>query len=223
MAHKHDFIPEKEAAFNDFFKFLVLYVDGKTAGETPEWPFPADALDALHAALDAWETAYQKTLVPHIPAFTQEKRRVRKRSEKTLREFVNRFLRYSPVTAEDRAIMGIPEHDDTRSDIPAPETRPEFNIVVKDICQLKVPFRDQGSSRKARPYGMNGAVISWDVLDAPPATASLLRKTVLATRTPHIFTFSEEDRGKTVYFAMQWQNEKGARGPFSEIQSAVIP
>jgi hypothetical protein len=70
---------------------------------------------------------------------------------------------------------------------------------------------------------MNGAVISWDILDAPPANASLLRNTALATRTPHILTFGEEDRGKTVYIAMQWQNEKGHRGKFSEIQWAVIP
>jgi hypothetical protein len=28
-------------------------------------------------------------------------------------------------------------------------------------------------------------------------------------RTPHILEFTEEERGKTVYVAICWQNEKG--------------
>jgi hypothetical protein len=223
MAHKDDYIPSKDAEFNEFFKFIGIYVDGKTTGENPQWVFPADALAAFHAAWLAWDEAYQKTLVPHIPAFTAEKNRVRKMAEKALRAFVNRCLRYPPVTPEDRAIMKIPEHDDTRTSISTPVSRPEFSIELKDICQLKIPFHDQGSTRKARPYGMNGAVISWDVLDSPPAKAQALRNTVLATRTPHTLTFDEADRGKTVYIALQWQNEKGKRGKHSEIQSAIIP
>ncbi|MDR2068863.1 MAG: hypothetical protein LBP71_03235, partial [Spirochaetaceae bacterium] len=65
--------------------------------------------------------------------------------------------------------------------------------------------------------------ISWAVLDAPPADEKALTNTVLATRTPHVLEFTEEERGKTVYVCLQWQNEKGERGRPSEIQSAVIP
>jgi hypothetical protein len=64
--------------------------------------------------------------------------------------------------------MGIPEKDTTCTPIATPKTRPEFSIAVKDIRRLSIHFRDQGSASKARPYGMNGAVISWAVLDAPP-------------------------------------------------------
>jgi hypothetical protein len=46
---------------------------------------------------------------------------------------------------------------------------------------------------------------------------------VLATRTPHILEFTEEERGKTVYVAICWQNEKGEKGPWSEIESAIVP
>ncbi|MDR2740973.1 MAG: hypothetical protein LBB98_02340 [Treponema sp.] len=35
--------------------------------------------------------------------------------------------------------------------------------------------------------------------------------------------FAEEDRGKTVYIALRQQNEKGSKGPSSEIQSTAIP
>jgi hypothetical protein len=30
-------------------------------------------------------------------------------------------------------------------------------------------------------------------------------------------------RGKTVYFALRWENTRGEKGPWSEIMSAIIP
>jgi hypothetical protein len=80
-----------------------------------------------------------------------------------------------------------------------------------------------GSKSNAKPYGVNGAVIVYAVLDAPPADVSALTRSVLATRTPHILEFTEEERGKTVYVAICWQNEKGEKGPWSEIESAIVP
>jgi hypothetical protein len=87
-------------------------------------------------------------------------------------------------------------------------------------------FHDEETpDSNARPYGMNGAVISFAIShDGHVITDhKQLIHTELATRTPHFLHFEEADRGKTVYIAMQWQNESGARGEFTEIQSAVIP
>jgi len=42
-------------------------------------------------------------------------------------------------------------------------------------------------------------------------------------QTPCALTFSGEHRGKTVYIAAAWQNERGNVGQYSEILSAVIP
>jgi hypothetical protein len=224
MAHTKDFIPSKDSEFNDFFRNVVNVVDEKTGGNRPEWDFiPPGALEEFHEAWNAWDAAYTRIKGPHTSADTAEKSRVRKSSEKTLRTFIKRFLRYPPVTAQDRANMGIPEHDTTRTAIGVPQTRPEFSIVVKDFRRLAVPFRDQGSASKARPYGLSGAVIRWAVLDKPPPGPKALTSFALATRTPYILNFAEEERGKTVYIAMQWQNEKGDVGGFSEIQSAIIP
>jgi hypothetical protein len=224
MAHKEDYIPSGDVEYNRFFKNILDYVDEKTGGSVPEWTFiPPGDLTELHKVWNEWDTAYQKILVPHTPVDTAGKNRARGSSEKALREFINHFLRYPPVTPEDRANMGIPEKDTTHTPVPIPHTRPEFNITVKDIRLLSVSFKDQGSASKAKPYGINGAVISWAVLDAPPADEKALNNTMLATRTPHVLEFTEEERGKTVYIALQWQNEKGERGRHSEIQSAIIP
>jgi hypothetical protein len=219
-----DIIPKKDGEFDDFFRNIVNTVDQKTGGNKPEWNhIPPDAREELHNAWDAWTAAYEKTKVPHTPTDTAEKNRIRDISKKTLRTFINRFLRYPPVTAQERADMGIPEHDTIRTTIGIPQTRPEFSIVVKDIRRLAIPFKDQGSASKARPYGLSGAVVRWAVLDKPPADPRALTNSHLATRTPYIVNFTEEERGRTVYIALQWQNEKGDVGGFSEIQSAVIP
>jgi hypothetical protein len=66
---------------------------------------------------------------------------------------------------------------------------------------------------------MNGAVISWGIFDAPPAGPEALTHTELATRSPHLLHFQEEDRGKTVYISLQWQNESGIRGDPTEMQA----
>jgi hypothetical protein len=224
MAHTPDPIPTKDSEFDEFFKNIMIVVDEKTTGETPEWThIPPASRQELYTAFGAWTAAYEATKVPHTPVQTSEKNRVRKSSKKTLRTFINRFLRFDPVTAADRARMGIREHDDTKTPIGIPQTRPEFSVAVKDIRRLALPFRDQGSATKARPYGMSGAVVRWGVLDAPPPEPEALPNSKLATRTPYILNFTEEERGKTVYIAMCWQNEKGDTGRFSEIQSAVIP
>jgi hypothetical protein len=224
MAHKKDNIPTKDSEFDDFYRNIVEVVDQKTGGNVPDWKhIPPDSLNEFHDAWNAWTAAYEKIKGPHTSTDTAEKNRIRDSSKKNLREFINRFLRYPPVTAEDRANMGISEHDTTRTAIGVPQTRPEFSIVVKDIRRLALPFKDQGSASRARPYGLSGAVVRWAVLDKPPAGPGALTNSKLATRTPFILNFTEEERGKTVYIAMQWQNEKGDVGGFSEIQSAVIP
>jgi hypothetical protein len=42
-------------------------------------------------------------------------------------------------------------------------------------------------------------------------------------KTRHRFDYSEEDRGKHVYFCLRYENSKGDAGPWGPILSAVIP
>jgi len=45
----------------------------------------------------------------------------------------------------------------------------------------------------------------------------------MASRTPFTLHFEETERGKTVYVALCWQNERGITGAWSEFKSAIIP
>jgi len=99
----------------------------------------------------------------------------------------------------------------------------EFELRLRNIREIVVNFWVKGADNRAKPAGYEGAVVVWEVLDAPPSEPGDLKEHTMASRTPHIIEFTEEQRGKTVYIALRWQNERGITGAWSEIQSAVIP
>jgi hypothetical protein len=219
-----DYIPHPNTKFDTFFKNILEYTARKTDSARREWThIPPDDEAALAEAFDAWEGAYILTLRPHSVVETRERDRVRRESERALRAFVNRFLRYPPVTDEDRDEMRVPNRDLTRTPHVHVEETVELEIRLRNIREVLIYFRIKGSARRARPDGYDGAVLVWDVLDAPPERVSDLTRHVLAGKTPHTLTFREEDRGKTVYIAAAWQNARGSIGPWSDILSAVIP
>ena len=226
MSRRKGFIPGPGTACDTFFKNICQYVTMMCEGETPQWThIPPAERTALFAAYTDWNAAYMPTLVPHIPAVTAARDAAWKRSRKVLSRFIKVWFRGFPdiVTEAHLKNMGIPPIDSTHTPIGRPATRPVFRIVVKNTRLLSIPFQDEEGESKGIPYGMSGAVIARGILDAPPVEADGLPHTELATASPHPLRFKEEDRGKTVYIAMCWQNESGVRGDFTEIQSAIVP
>jgi hypothetical protein len=80
---------------------------------------------------------------------------------------------------------------------------------------------------KAKPEYYDGAVIVWDLWDRTSGNAPVrpedLNRHVLASRTPYTLRFDETERGKTVYVALCWQNQKGQLGPWSGMQATIVP
>ena len=224
MPQKRSYIPQNDAEFNNFFKNMTQYIVTKATGTSAEWShIPSADQTALNSAYADWYTAYALTTKPHTPPETREKNRVKKLAEKQVRDFVNQYLRYPPVTDQDRDSMGIPIRDGVRTPKAQPTERVAFSFRVKGIREVQVDFRVQGAANKARPLGYNGAVIAWDLRDSAPERPELLTKHGLISRTPYTLRFDETERGKTVYVALSWQNEKGQQGPWSEIQATIVP
>jgi hypothetical protein len=97
-----DFIPRNDAAFETFFRNITDYVmDNNT-----RWKhIPEADVNEIENQFSTWMSAYEKTLLPHSPQLTAEKNRVRTETERYLRHFINRFLRYETVTDLDRDYM----------------------------------------------------------------------------------------------------------------------
>ncbi|GHT88844.1 hypothetical protein FACS1894137_17410 [Spirochaetia bacterium] len=74
-----------------------------------------------------------------------------------------------------------------------------------------------------KPAGVHGAEIWWAILDHHPAAIGEMIHAITCTRSPYHFTFGEEDRGKTLYFCVRWENGPDRVGDWSEIFSAFIP
>ncbi|MDR0686044.1 MAG: hypothetical protein LBF79_01090 [Dysgonamonadaceae bacterium] len=154
----------------------------------------------------------------------------RKICEKEIRFVVRTYLIYNPnVTNAQRELMGLPIHKTDRTPIGVPAESPSMKLKVMSAGQLAVEFKAQkagdieGKKSNAKPYGMDGAQIVYDVLPEPPIDHAKFTRQHLATRTPYRVYFPAVERGKTAYFAIAWVNEKGEVGPFSQILSEIIP
>jgi len=224
MPRSRDYIPANDAEFNDWFKFMTQYIAPKLSGASPAWDhIPPRHFQELITAYTDWYNAYALTLQPHTPAVVTAKNDARRKAERVIRPFVRRFLYFEPVTNADRVNMRLPLHDKIRTDHIAVPEEVEYNLIIEGIRVVHVDFKVLGSDHKAKPEGYDGAVIVWDVLDAPPADPDILNRHTMASRTPFILEFPEEERGKTVYTALCWQNERGLTGRWSDIKSTVIP
>ena len=220
----NDFIPRTDADYHNFFKNITSYVTKQTIGVPTAWThIPMEDRTDLIALQAEWETAYLTTLVPHNPELTKEKNRVRTRTERALRAFINRFLRWPPVTDLDRDNMGIPNKDLIRTPHIDVTEAVALRAELRHIREIAVHFWVDGMDNKAKPSGYEGAVLIWDVLDTPPTRPSDLKRHTMASRTPYILEFDETERGKTVYIAASWQNERGHIGQWSGIISAIVP
>ncbi|MDR1273488.1 MAG: hypothetical protein LBK12_02965, partial [Odoribacteraceae bacterium] len=65
--------------------------------------------------------------------------------------------------------------------------------------------------------------IRWAISETPVVNVDDLTHSAFDTRTPFNLEFRGEERGKAVYFCLRWENTRGEKGPWSEIQSAIIP
>lgn len=216
----YDYLPRRDSelvAWSANFVNIVI-ANAVEWGITPDEILRLETANTSFATLHALADSPAKTTV-----IVTQKNTARKSLTTEIRSLVGFRLKNPAITDAQRVSLGLHVRDHTPTAIPAPTSRPELDIDVLDVRRLKVVFHDINSQSKAKPYGVNGAVITYAVLETPPANVEALTHSVLATRTPHTLTFAEQERGKTVYVAICWQNLKGEKGPWSEIESAIIP
>ena len=198
-----DYIPSRDADFDTWFNNLVEYVLARVMTGTPVWPhIPTAEAEALANAYTAWHTVYEVTLKPCTPQEKAEKRRARGAAEKDARLFVNRYLRYPPVTDEDRDNMGVPNRDTHPTPVPPPEDVPE--VAVSTPLPRVLRFRRLGAKRWGKPEGVHGMELVWLIAEERPPETEALIHSAFATSSPLELSFKESERGKRVFFAARW-------------------
>jgi hypothetical protein len=128
-----------------------------------------------------------------------------------------------PMQDHDYARLGLRPPDRIRTEHVVVNELVEFDLSLRGIREIVVNFWIEGAGHRAKPARCDGAVLVWDTAGAPPERPTDLANHVLATRTPHILEFDETARGKCVWVALAWQNERGITGPWSQYKSAFVP
>jgi hypothetical protein len=220
MAKQHDYIPKGDNELLEFAQNLYAYVMKKYTA----WSAPSPQ-EYLENPIDEYEHAvkmYQKPNRGTVDVFY--KNEWKKTVTKELRTYIQGFLARNPkVPDEDRKAMRLPIRDTIPTKQEAPKTVPEIETITSTINQLGFRLRDYGARRWGKPAGVHSMQLVWDILTERPGDAGKLSHTETATTNPILLKFKEKDRGKRVYFAARWMNSKEEAGPWSDIESAVIP
>jgi hypothetical protein len=225
MKSKH-FFPTRDDLF---LQWVVSFLENLRQALT-RFNFPQDEYQRLVQLRDAYSAALAAAKNPatRTKAAVQLKNDTKKELENTLRQDIKEFLLFNRnVTDEDRDNLGLPIHDTKPTPVPPPAHEPEITFAMPSPAVVEIHIRDKNETGRAKPYGVHGAEVKWLLAatpDAPPPTdwEELLHSS-FATRTPMRMTFSGHDRGKRLFLAARWENNRGEKGPWTEIFSAIVP
>jgi hypothetical protein len=219
---RKDSIPEADKSFNDWQN---TWFNGTRTNAT-NWHIDQMEVESIQPLQTQWVEKYALTLDPatHTTPAVNAKNNARKVYEGAIRKFINEFETYNRyITDDQRLAIGLPVHKTTHTPVPVPSTIPEFTVDTSVIRDLTIHFQDKDSKSKAKPFGVHGAEILWAILPAAPTRIAELLRSGFDTNSPFTLKFDEEDRGKTVYFALRWENTRGEKGELSAINSAIVP
>ena len=216
-----DFLPYKD---NDLLAWCTNFL-AILASILPRIEFPAEVHAALTALLNTFKTKLGIAEAPATRTKTavKDKNLARKALKKETRQAVKEHLNFNHrVTEIDRENLGLPIYKTTRDAAPVATTFPWVQVIVNLIRHLTFDFGGEETS-KAKPEGQHGMELAGQIGGEKPANVRALKLSYFDTHTPLVIEFEEEDRGKTFWYAVRWENTTGQKGPWSDIRSALIP
>ncbi|MDR2086381.1 MAG: hypothetical protein LBP72_04315 [Dysgonamonadaceae bacterium] len=214
------------------FNIEQRVITDKVASNIKLWNIPDPWFSStLVSARKAWETAwaaYNSNPAERTQSMTFAKNATRKVYEPMLRQLCTLLIGNPNVTDADLETMGIVGRRQGKHypPVPVPTDVPDFRIEQAPGHRLLVHFHAHEQEREssaAKPHGVHGAELIYSVLETPPTSYDNLTKSAFDTASPYTFTFDLPDTGKTLYVAVRWENSRGEKGPWSNIQSAIIP
>jgi hypothetical protein len=216
-----DFIPDTDKDFYEWEESLCTYI----SGTLPAWNIPQTAYAEVDTLRSAFVIAYHAAVGPDPKkSETHEKNRTRDAFKKKLREFLKAYVTYNPaVTDDERDQAGLPIHKPSGGHHPIPVSHPIAIVDTSIIRQVTLRLLDSITKSRAKPFGVHGAEALWAKLDHPPTSIDELTNSAFTTTSSLTLKFGEEDRGKTVYYCLRWENTRGEKGPWGPIESVKIP
>jgi hypothetical protein len=215
-------IPTTDFAFNEKQQLVVTQVTAHAA----EWKINRDYLSAtVTPAKNLWETKYAlwQQLENRTPIVTAQKNDAKAAYLSVFRSLVAQLLSNPYISQQDLDLMELRRSSGSHSPVPVPQSFPEAKSDSSIPRRISLHFTDSASGKRAKPHGVAGAVVRYAVLTATPTDVNELTNTVLDTVSPCPLDFTEAQRGSRLYYCLAWQNTRGEKGPWSQIEMAIIP
>jgi hypothetical protein len=214
-----DFIPGKDADLDGFAVVIKTTVEYNTTGTHPNWEnIPAETVTALSDAVMAYHSAFAKMAGDHTKADTEWKNKKRKEAVTVIRSMVKQYLRFPPVTDENRIAMNIPNRDTTPTNRPVPTSQPDAEVLpTPNRYQHMIRALNHATSKAKKPDDAYGVRFAWQLGGERPATGADLPRTKFTRKTTHVVTYTEADKKKTAYYAVCYENGRGDAGPWSPL------
>jgi hypothetical protein len=216
-------IPVKDIDFHVAQDVIVTAANAKRL----KWALDADWIDrCLMPAKMKWEQTWEAYLNPATrhPTITFAKIEQRKAYEKQLRILVKSLQGNTHIMPEELQAIGIVIPAPGKTSAPVAAEAPDADVDTSVIGRLTIRFfRRDGRYRRGKPHGQRGAEIRWATSQTRLTRWEDLIHSEFDTNSPFTLTFENDQRGKTVYFALRWENTRGEKGPWSTIYNAIIP
>jgi hypothetical protein len=140
-----------------------------------------------------------------------------------MRDFKRRYFLSPPLIDSDYVSLGLKPRDShpTPSHAPTAQVTVETYLVGRHELGVRIIYVTGSPDDPAN----KGYRIWYSVIapgETPPANPDELRKSFYTQRKKDLIEFEFGDSGKTVYFAVQIEND-GKKGPWGPMVSALIP
>jgi hypothetical protein len=220
---KNKSIPRKDV---DFHVVQKMIVDAANVNRR-KWNLNDEWLDnILLPAKAIWEQSWDAYINPatRTLAITFAKNEQRKFYEKLLRRLIKNLQCNLHITPDELRSIGIAVRPSVTTPAPVAADPPDAETDTSVIGQLTIHFfRRGGMHRRGKPDGQRGVEIRWALSPVPLTHRKDLIHAAFHSHSPFKLSFENDRRGKTLYFALRWENTRGRKGPWSAIYEAIIP
>jgi hypothetical protein len=189
-----------------------------------KWGIPAADFTALGNLYgDAQALLQQAQSSDRTPVITEQCKEAFDAMSAKMRFFKNHFFLLPPLLNSDIINLGLTPHDTTRTPTGTPkaEVAVETFLVGRHQLGVKIVYVSGDPMDRAN----KGFRIWYRTVapgGAPVTDPKELNESFYTRRHKDLIGFAFEDSGKTVYIAVQIEND-GKKGPWGPIISAVIP
>jgi hypothetical protein len=221
MSQKNDWFPGSR---DDQLTMARNWIAIMTA-KASDWGLPPGLAADLTTLADTAETALSraKNEATRTPVVTARCREAFGRLEEEMRDIKKRHFYISPLAEADFVALGlkVPGSTKTGSGTPTAQVTAETYLVGRHELGIRIVYVTGDPGDKAnKGYRIWYNVIAQD--ETPPANPGELRKSFFTKRKKDVMEFDYGDSGKTVWLAIQVEND-GKKRTWGPLVSALIP